>query len=116
MIAEVNINNIGEKNIANNGYISGDCITGDKVINIKFVVMETQKILDKINETVEALNNISKSNLTLAEAILKQSEANIIKARADENNSLANLNMSKSLLKDKELIEKLVNILESYKK
>lgn len=78
--------------------------------------METQNILNKLNETVNALNNISKSNIVLSEAILKQSEANIIKARAEENNSNANLNMSKSLLKDKELIERLINIIETYKK
>lgn len=113
----------GNNNIANTGYINGDCITGSKETIININIMDTKQILEKLSETVEALNNISKSQIILSEAILKQkdndgkqADAFVILARAAENNSLANLNLSQSLLRDKDIVERLINILEECKK
>ena len=114
------IKTTGNINIKNTGLLVGDCVTGNKtVVNVFF--METE-ILKKLGEAVEALNNLSKTQVVLSEAILKQrendnqqSEALVILARATENNSLANLRLSESLLKDKELMRELINVLDKYK-
>lgn len=78
--------------------------------------------MEKLNEAIEALNNISRTQAMLAEAILKQkendavdAEARFALARAAENNSLANLNISKSILSDKAIIERLLEIIENHK-
>lgn len=84
--------------------------------------MDNEKVYEKLSETVDALNNLSKTQVILSDAILKQrendnqqNEALTALARAAENNSLANLRLSESLMKDKELMERLINILEQAK-
>lgn len=109
--------NEGDIYINNTGYILGDCITGHKNTIIKIIIMNTND--KKINETVDSLNNLSKSQVVLSEAILKQrendsqqNEALLTLTRTMENNSLANLRLAESLLKDKEIMERLLDILE----
>ncbi|MDU1890087.1 MAG: hypothetical protein E6767_05295 [Dysgonomonas sp.] len=117
----ININN-GSNNVVNTGCIAGDYIGGNKNTIININIMESDKILEKLSETTEAINNLAKSQTLLAEAILKQrsidekhAEAMIILARATENNSIANVNMSRSLL-DKDTITHIVSLIDSLKK
>lgn len=113
----------GKENIINSGYIAGDLVACNEytIININF--MENEKLYKKLSETVDALNNLSQTQVVLSEAILKQRENDnqqnevlVTLARAAENNSLANLRLSESLIKDKVLMERLINILEQAKK
>jgi len=112
----------GNENIINSGYIAGDLVACNEytIVNINF--MDNEKVYEKLSETVDALNNLSKTQVILSDAILKQrendnqqNEALTALARAAENNSLANLRLSESLMKDKELMERLINILEQAK-
>lgn len=112
----------GNENIINSGYIAGDLVACNEctIVNINF--MDNEKVYEKLSETVDALNNLSKTQVILSDAILKQrendnqqNEALTALARAAENNSLANLRLSDSLMKDKELMERLINILEQAK-
>ena len=114
------IKTTGKININNTGLLVGYCVTGNKTV-LKIFIMESE-IFKKLGEAVDALNNLSKTQVVLSEAILKQrendnqqSEALVILARATENNSLANLRLSESLIKDKELMGQLINILDKYK-
>lgn len=109
---------IGDRNICNTGSI----VIENKFV-IKLIVMNSNEIFNKMSETVDSLNSIANSQVILAEAILKQretdhqqSEALTCLARAAENNSLANLRLSESLIRDKDIMERLVQLLEEYKK
>lgn len=124
MEEQIYIQNRGKNNIANSGNIYGDCnAIFKKYFYFKITIMDNPKLEKKINDAIESLCHITKSNTALSEALLKQkdidlkqAEADIIRAKADENNSLANLNMSKAILKDQEISERLLNLLEGYEK
>lgn len=114
--------NSGESNIINSGRIIGDCIAGNKHINININVMNNV-LSDKLSEVIDSLHNITKTQSQLSEAILKQkeidlkdAEARVINARAEENKSLATLNLSKVLLEEGAKSEKLISFLEQYGK
>jgi len=123
MEKQTHIQNVGENNIANSGYINGDCNAIFKSYNFKIIFMENKKLEEKVNEALESLKNITESNADLSKAILKQkdidliqAEADVIRAKAEENNSLANLNMSKAILRDQEISERILKLLESFNK
>lgn len=92
----------GDNNIANTGVIQDDCIENSTIINLNLIDLykgmaenEKEKSLEKLAEAIE----------TIAKTEQLRAEEGIIKAKADENNSLANLNYSKIMLEDQELIK-----------
>ena len=110
----------GNKNIANTGVIHGDCNVNSTIINLEFNVTDILKIFDmNDNEKETSLVNMTEAQKKLAEAIdkfaqaeLTRSEADKLRVKADENNSLANLNYSKIMLEDREIIKKLMDKLK----
>jgi hypothetical protein len=62
------ITTTGKINIRNTGLLVGDCVTGNKTV-IKFFNMETENF-KKLEETIESLNILSKTQVMLSEAIL----------------------------------------------
>ncbi|GEM_PF-7097958 len=118
---KVGLSNKGKGNIINTGEIKGDLITGNKNVILNFNMMDYAiEFMQKLNETVEALNNICKSQVLLSEAMLKQkeidlkdAESRLIMAKAAENNSIASLNISEALTKDKDFQERLITLLEN---
>lgn len=106
------------RDFINTGYME-DCIIGNE--NIILNIFMDNIIFTKLDEVVDAINNLSKNQVILSEAILKQrendsnqSEVLVKLARAAENNSVANLRMSETLIKDKELMERLIAVLEKH--
>ena len=101
----------GSKNVANTGYIQGDCITNSTIINFNlFELYENFVMNDSEKET--SLVNITEAQKKIAEAIDKFAQAELIRAKADENNSLANLNYSKIMIEDREIIKQLMDKLK----
>lgn len=99
----------GDNNIANTGVIQDDCIENSTIINLNLIDLyrgmaenEKEKSLDKLAEAIE----------TIAKTEQLRAEEEIIKAKADENNSLANLNYSKIMLEDQELIKSMLEKLK----
>lgn len=95
------LHHIGNCLISHNGNIFDN-----KIYNFK---MDTERILKKMDEMSTSLNGIMQSTNKLTDAILTRS-------RADENNSIANINLSKALLEDKEIIKRLLTVLENNNK
>lgn len=113
----------GDRNITNTGVIQGDCIANSTIINLdlslidlsdlyKILTMgdnEKEKSLVNMTEAqkklAEAIETFAKTELIRAEEGKLRAEAEIIRAKADENNSLANLNYSKIMLEDREVIK-----------
>lgn len=113
----------GNRNIANTGVIKCDCISTNTIINLDMSLINISD-LEKIltmgdNEKEKSLVNMTEAQMKLANAIETfakteliraeegklRAEAEIIRAKADENNSLANLNYSKIMLEDREVIK-----------
>lgn len=108
----------GNRNIANTGVIQGDCILNSTVINLNLIELynifamgdnEKEKSLVNMTEAqkklAEAIETFAKTELIRAEEGKLKAEAEIIRAKADENNSLANLNYSKIMLEDRQVIK-----------
>lgn len=113
----IRVCNVGDYNISNCGEIKGDCVVNDK--RIIFNVMNNSESVKKMNEAIKAITESAQIQGKLCDILVKQkeidmknAEANLIRARADETNSQANLNISNCLLQDKSQIEKLIQILE----
>lgn len=117
----------GDKNIANTGIVYGDYISNSTIIKLDFNIIELYKILamgenekDKslINiieaqkKLAYAIESFAKTELIRAEEGKLRAEAEIIRAKADENNSLANLNYSKIMLEDREVIKVMLDKLK----
>ncbi|CAA7196710.1 hypothetical protein [Chryseobacterium potabilaquae] len=112
----------GNENIMNSGNILGSIVKVNQVHNTNVVIdIKTMegKIIERINESVDFINNMSKSHITLSKLIQKQVENDnqhydviLHLAQAAENNSKANLIMAESIKKDKELIERFIDIIE----
>lgn len=117
----------GDRNIANTGVIQGDCIANSTIINLdlslidlyNFFTMgndEKEKSLVNMteaqNKLAEAIETFSKTELIRAEEGKLRAEAEILRAKADENNSLANLNYSKVMLEDRALIKEMISKLK----
>ncbi len=65
------------------------------------------------NKNEATLSNMIEAQKKLSEAISKFADAEYIRAKADENNSLANLNYSKVMQEDRDIIRKLMEVLSS---
>lgn len=115
LMAAINIE--GDKNIANTGVITGDCIANSTVVNLKFILYRPyQPLAMDDNEKEKCLVNMTEAQKKLADAIdkfaqaeLLRAEADKMRAKADENNSLANLNYSKIMLEDREIIKRMMD-------
>ncbi len=64
------------------------------------------------NQKETTLSNMLEAQKKLAEAISKFADAELLKAKAHENNSLAYLNYSKIMREDQELIKKILESME----
>lgn len=112
----------GNENIMNSGNVLGNIVKGNQVQNTNIIInMHTieEKIIEKKNEVLDLTSNISKINLRLPQSIHKQAENEnkssdtiLHLVKAVENNSKATLLISESIKKDKELIERLIDIIE----
>lgn len=107
-----NITVNGNRNFANSGYIAGDCIINNTVLNFDLNLNDLYKILTmkekSLENMTEAQKKLSEAIETFARAELSRSEADKLRAKADENNSLANLNYSKVMLEDRDIIKKMM--------
>lgn len=109
--------------IVNSGSIFGDCTIDNKNTYIYIVMKDNEEL----KETLNILNELMKSQQVLSDAMLKQrniddkhADALLSLARAAENNSLANLNISKAIVEDKNkidsnLLQKFFDLIESQK-
>jgi len=109
-----NISIEGNNNITNGGVIGGNFIVGDVYIGLPG--FKSFNILNEItmNETdkEQTILNITESQKKLASAIEKFADAELLRAEADKNNSLANLNYSKVMLEDREILKTMIDKLK----
>lgn len=129
------LSNSGKIGISNYGTINGNCVSGSNFYvlnyNVNYTHMsEIEKLSEAIVNLTETQKNLSETQKSFAESSTKQkiadinqSEANIIMARATEKNADANLINAKNsssiiayLAKEQELINKMINFLDDYKK
>lgn len=98
---------VGDKNVTNTGIVCGDCIVNNIILDLKFCIVNPYSFFPMNNEDKEkSLVNMTEAQ-KMAEAIEKFAQAELTRAEADKNNSIANLNYSKIMLEDRELIKQL---------